>query len=117
MKLKRNSVGFTLVEIMITVMIIGLLAAIGVPNFVKAKQKSRQSVCINNLRIIAAAKEQTVAEHGLEEGDTLTEADITPYIKGNQMPSCPSRGGAYSINAVGEDPTCSLGPTLSHKLS
>ena len=117
MVLKKNNKGYTILEIMIVVAVIALLAAIAVPDFLKSKQKTRQTICINNLRIISSAKEQAAAEHGYEEGDTLTEPDLIPYIKGNQMPSCPSKGGTYSINAVGENPTCSFGSTLEHTLS
>ena len=117
MKPSTNFRGFTLVEIMIVVMIIGLLAAIAVPNFSKAKQKSRQNICINNLRLIAAAKDQSAAENGYEDTEVLTAADLTPFLKGNQMPSCPSRGGVYTINAISVSPVCSFSATLSHSIS
>lgn len=106
MILKRNTKGFTLVEIMIVVAIIGLLAAIAVPNFVQARTNARRSACINNLRLIDAGKEQWALENDKNEGDAVADADITPYLKGGAMPTCPS-GGEYDKQAVGTNPTCS----------
>ena len=60
----RSRAGFTLVEIMIVVAIIGLLAAIGIPNFVRARQTSQTNACINNLRVIDQAKQQWALEYG-----------------------------------------------------
>src|SRR6187401_2388668 len=75
-----NKAGFTLVEIMIVVAIIGLLAAIAIPNFVRARKTSQTNACINNLRQIDGAKQQWALETGAISTAPCTAADITPYL-------------------------------------
>src|SRR3989338_1797642 len=116
MKIYKNSKGFTLVEIMIVVAIIGLLAAIAVPNFVQERTSARRNACVNNLRLISAAKDQSALENGFAETSVLTSANITAYLKANVMPACPA-AGAYTVNAVSVAPVCSLSATLSHTIS
>jgi prepilin-type N-terminal cleavage/methylation domain-containing protein len=105
MKNKRNK-GFTLVEIMIVVLIIGILMAIAVPNFIQARQSSRKSSCIANLKQMDAGKEQYAMDAKLDTGATVTWANLTPtYMK--SQPTCPA-GGTYTVAVVGTNPSCSV---------
>ena len=102
--------GFTLVEIMIVVAIIGLLAAIAIPNFVKARNTAQATGCINNLRQIDGAKQTWALEKGMGPGATPDDAALKLYIKldnKNNIPGCPAQG-TYTIGGVGTLPTCSL---------
>ncbi len=98
--------GFTLVEIMIVVAIIGVLAAIAIPAFTQARETTRENACINNLRQIDSAKEQWAMAEDEADGAAVTFADIEDYIRGGE-PNCPS-GGDYATNDVGADPTCTI---------
>jgi prepilin-type N-terminal cleavage/methylation domain-containing protein len=104
--MKKFKQGFTLVEIMIVVAIIGLLAAIAIPNFMKSRETSRKNACINNLRQIDGAKEQLAIEKNLGEGATASEDDVKEYIKGGKIPTCPAGAAAYTIGSIGVLPTC-----------
>jgi prepilin-type N-terminal cleavage/methylation domain-containing protein len=113
MRIKTNrKSGFTLVEIMIVVAIIGLLAAIAIPNFVKARTTAQKNACINNLRQIDGAKEQWALENRKGAADAVTSADVIPYIKGGATLKCPAGGADFDASyAVGDlteagKPTC-----------
>jgi type IV pilus assembly protein PilA len=106
-----HQAAFTLIEIMIVVAIIGLLAAIAIPNFVSARARAQANACINNLRQLDAAANQFALEKGRQTGSAITlTSDLTPYIKLNSagsLPPCPA-GGTYALTVIGTNPTCTL---------
>jgi prepilin-type N-terminal cleavage/methylation domain-containing protein len=107
--------GFTLVEIMIVVAIIGMLASVAVPNYVRARGNAQVSACINNLRQIDGAAQSWGLENKKPQNSPYTLDDIKPYIKldstGN-IPSCPAHG-TYTTTTLTNSPTCDIpGHTL-----
>ena len=108
--------GFTLIEIMIVVAIIGLLAAIAIPNFVKARTTSQTNACINNLRQIEGAEQQWGLETKQAAAAVPTYPDVSGYMKNAVI--CPAGGAngtfalSYTLVAVGgpEKPACLIVP-------
>ena len=98
--------GFTLVEIMITVTIIGLLAAIAIPNFVRSRNTTQKKGCINNLRQIDGAKHQWALENRKGDAATPVPDELKTYILRGLFPACPV-SGMYTISAMTICPTCS----------
>jgi prepilin-type N-terminal cleavage/methylation domain-containing protein len=102
--------GFTLVEIMIVVAIIGMLASIAIPNYVRARGNAQVSACINNLRQIDGAAQSWALENKKAPNTTYTLDDVKPYIKldstGN-IPLCPAHG-TYTTTTVSNAPTCTI---------
>ena len=92
MKVSKKQ-GFTLVEIMIVVAIIGVLAAIAIPSFQRSRQTARANICVNNLRLIDSAYEQFLMASGSTEDPT--EAQVQEYMRGGDMVECPENG-AYT---------------------
>ena len=109
MRTSRNS-GFTLVEIMIVVAIIGLLAAIAIPNFVRARTTSQMNACINNLRQIDGAKQQWALETKQNTNATPVITDISVYLRNSVV--CPAAGtdltfgGSYTMGDISTKPVC-----------
>jgi type II secretory pathway pseudopilin PulG len=85
---------------------IGMISAIAIPNFVKARQTAQKNACINNLRQLDAAKQQWALENKKTDTDKPTRADLKPYFPNKKFPACPA-GGTYTINRVSDRPECS----------
>jgi prepilin-type N-terminal cleavage/methylation domain-containing protein len=109
----KSERGFTLLEIMIVVAIMGFLAAIAVPSGMRAAQQSRKTMCINNLRLIRDSMETWALTTNAQTGDPAVVVEVNEYLK--EPPACPM-SGTYTYGVVGGEPTCSLALTLGHVL-
>lgn len=103
--MSQDRSGFTLVEIMIVVAIIGLLAAIAIPSFMSARVRSQTNACINNLRQMEYAKEQWSLETKQVQGTVADTAACTAYLKTTAV--CPA-GGTYTWGSIGTNATCTI---------
>ena len=116
MKSRELSIkGFTLIEIMIVVGIIGLLAAIAVPNWVHARTTSQNNACISNLRQIWGATQQWALDNRAGPDADVAPEVILPYLRNAVV--CPAGGSAatfgssYTLTTVSNIPTCRIAPT------
>lgn len=105
----KNNKGFTLVEIMIVVAIIGIILAVAIPSFSKAGKTAKLNSCINNIQILEGVSETWVMESRVPNGTQIEIDKLLPYLKHSQAPTCPS-GGNYILGKVGDDypVSCSL---------
>jgi prepilin-type N-terminal cleavage/methylation domain-containing protein len=115
----RNQAGFTLIEIGIVVAIVGLLATIATPTWVRARSASQTNTCINNLKQIDGAKQQWALDTKHGSSAIPLYSDISGYLKNSVF--CPAAGtdttfvGSYQMNDVGTKPACTIVP-LTHVL-
>ena len=94
-RLRQGTGGFTLVEIMIVVAIIGLLAAIAVPSFVRARQRSQATTILNEARMLGDALDQYALENGKQGTSAFAFSDLTAYLKGGSK--LIAQGGSDAI--------------------
>lgn len=98
--------GFTLIEIMIAVVIIGVLLSVAMPGFTKARNNSRLKSCLKNMQVISWAKEEFAIEAHKSEGDAVDLNDLVPiYIRND--PECPAQG-VYTPMPIGENVDCTI---------
>lgn len=101
--------------------LIGLIAAIAIPNYMKSRQASRTSACISNLIQLDGAKQCAAMEFNLAEGSIVSASNVDSCIKGGtQCLKCPddpkhSFNTSYSLGVIGSKPVCLINPG-SHRL-
>ena len=108
MLLLRRRAGFTLIEILIVVAILGLLLGLAVPAYMKSRTQARKQVCIDTLSQIESAKQLWGLENGKKDGDSAPEDQIVgPNLYLKVKPTCPA-GGVYDYKTIGQTAECNI---------
>lgn len=109
----KNRKGFTLIELMIVIAIIGILAAMAIPNFKKAREQAREKACYSNIRVLLGAIEMYNMDHSVML-DSPAQGSLTTngYLKAEVV--CPETGGNYVGSNLSKDGilSCSLHGTV-----
>ncbi|MFN7137933.1 MAG: type II secretion system protein [Limisphaerales bacterium] len=116
-KAKQKLQGFTIVEILVVVAVIGLLVSIAMPNFIRTRAIAQQNVCMENLYQLESAKQIYALEKGKSGSDSVDMVELVEverYMKA--VPRCPS-GGEYDLKTFAEESECSLKDELKHEIS
>ena len=111
-----NRRAFTLVELAIVVMVIGILIMIAVPQFIRSRAQGQARTCISSLKKLEEAKQQWGIAMSQPAGAPCQMNDLVPdYVK--RLPLCPT-SGVYTVGTLDEKPLCSVGGvgTFAHKL-
>jgi prepilin-type N-terminal cleavage/methylation domain-containing protein len=113
---RPHAEAFTLVEVLVVVLIIGILLVIALPNFLEVRNASRAKACISNLKAIDGAKQQYILEKKVSWTITPLDTDLAPtYMRA--FPACPA-GGSYSIHDGNTNPTCNyVDSSFPHSLT
>jgi prepilin-type N-terminal cleavage/methylation domain-containing protein len=102
---RQKLAGFTLLEVMVISAIVGIMAMIAVPNFIKARVTAQQKMCIKNLHSLSETKQQWGFENKRPATAIPTPAQLQVYYGKSRMPVCPSQG-TYSLRALNREPVC-----------
>jgi predicted Zn finger-like uncharacterized protein len=97
----------------VVVAIIGILAAIAIPNFVKSREMSQRNACVANMRMIGEAKAQVEAEKSYAPGDVISEQEVSQKLPKGLAGLICHKGGRYTINPAGKEAACSVHGTPS----
>lgn len=103
--MRRRATAFTLLEVMIVVLVVGVLISIAVPSMMTARANSARRGCQQIMRALDVAKAQYAAEENIPEGAAVTMPDLVPYLK--REPRCPL-DGVYDLGTIGSLTTCSI---------
>ena len=103
---RRKLAAFTLLEVMIIAAVIGIMAMIAVPNFIKARTTAQQKACVKQLHSLSESKQQWAFENQKLPTATPTRAQLRVYSGKNRMPTCPTHG-TYPLRPVNQEPLCS----------
>ena len=106
--------GYVSIGLMVVLIpVYATMGAIAIPSFIKARETSKLNMCVNNMRMIDAAKEQAALKHNYKTGETIPDQQLSEYITGGFSRLVCPKGGNYTVNPIDREPACSIHGSLS----